>query len=130
MTNLPYHFLTRVYQSHETIPLQQSFTSSPCTTAQPTKEAIAFSQMNRALRVSRTSTGSSQGMKITEMFEKNDYPIHTIEKSKKRGRENRTQNQYKNVPSDGLLRLPYISDGISRKVRKNVKKSGLNIHVA
>ena len=96
-----------------------------------TKEAIAFSQMNRALRVSSTSTGSSQSMKITEMLEK-DYPSHTVEKFKKRATErNRTQHhQRKNAPSNGLLKLPYISDEISRKVRKIVKKSGLNVRVA
>ena len=76
---------------------------------------------------------SSQGMKkIIEMLEKNDYPTHTIKKSKKRATEsNRTQQQQKkNAPRDGILRLPYISNEISRKVRKIVKKSGLNVRVA
>ena len=98
-----------------------------------TKEAIAFSQMNRALRVSSTSTGSSQGMKkIAEMLGKNDYPTHTIEKSKKRATErSRTQqHRKKNDHRDGILRLPYISDEVSRKVRKIVQKSGLNVRIA
>ena len=85
--------------------------------------------LNRALQISSTSTGSSQG--IREMLE-NDYPTHTIEKSKKRAieRSRKQQHRKKNDHRDGILRLPYISDEVSRKVRKIVQKSGSNVHIA
>ena len=65
--------------------------------------------MNNALQVSSTSTGSSWGIeKMRRMLEKNDYPTHRIEKSKKRATErNRTQQpQKKKTCGDGILRLP------------------------
>lgn len=50
-----------------------------------TKVAVASSQMNRALRVSSTSAGSSRSTeKIALMLENNGYPNDMIVKSKKR----------------------------------------------
>ena len=66
------------------------------------------------------------------MLEKNDYPNDTIMKSKKRAtNRNSTQHQRKErTARDGILSLPYISEEITCQVRKTVKKSGLNIHIA
>lgn len=46
-----------------------------------TKEAVALSQMNRAMRDSSTTAGSSRGIeKISQMLERNDYPTDVIER--------------------------------------------------
>ena len=87
------------------------------------------------MRVSSTTAGSSRGIeKISQMLERNDYvyPTDVIERSKKGAiQRNRTQHQEKGKTSrDGVLCLPYISDEVTRRVRKIVKKSGLNIHIA
>ena len=89
--------------------------------------------MNRAIRVSSTTVGSNRGIeKISQMLERNDYPTDAIERSKKRAiQRNRSQHQRKEKTCrDGVLCLPYISDEVTRRVRKIVKKSGLNIHIA
>jgi hypothetical protein len=97
-----------------------------------TKEAVAFSQTNRALRVSNTTAGSNRGLeKIAQMLE-NAYPTETIERSKKKAiQRNRTQQQPKEkIHRDGVLSLPYVSVEVTCRVRKAVKMSGLNVHIA
>ena len=71
------------------------------------------------------------------MLEKNDYPTDTctIEKSKKSKKgsiqRNGTLHQQKGKTyRDGVLSLPYIADEVTWRVRKAVKRSGLNIHIA
>ena len=98
-----------------------------------TKVAVASSQMNRALRVSSTSAGSSRNTeKIALMLENNGYPNDMIVKSKNRATQRSIgQHQRKiRTAKDGVLSLPYISEEITRRVRKAVVKSGLNIHIA
>ena len=98
-----------------------------------TKDTVASSQMNRALQVSSMTAGSSRSTeKIATMLEKNDYPTDMIVKSKKRATQRSSgQHQWKERTAKiGVLSLPYISEEVTHRVRKAVKKSGLNIHIA
>ena len=98
-----------------------------------TKVAVASSQMNRALRVSSASAGSSRSTEtIALMLENNGYPNDMIVKSKKRATQRSSgQHQRKNrTAKDGVLSLPYISEEVTHRVRKAVVKSGLNIYIA
>ena len=91
------------------------------------KDAIAQSQLQRALQVSNTPSGSTKGvMKMTSTLEKNDYLANTITRAQKRA--NVTKKQRKMTMMD--LTLLYISDDISFKIRRVVNKSGLNIRIA
>ena len=93
------------------------------------KDAIAQSQLQRALRVSNTPSGSTRSVtKMTSMLEKNSYPVNTITRARKRA--NNTREKRKMDDYDGFLTLPYVSDEISYKIKRAVKKSGLNIRIA
>ena len=97
------------------------------------KEAIAFSQMTRVLRVSSSTAGGNKGTeKSSQMLENNDYPTNIIEKLKKRATQrSRTQYQRKEETwGNEVLHLSYILDEITWRVRNTVKRSGLDIRIA
>ena len=64
---------------------------------------------------------------MTSMLEKNGYPTNTITRAQKRVKA--TKEQQKKADCDGFLTLLYISDEISYKIKRVVKKSGLNIRI-
>ena len=94
------------------------------------KDVIAQSQLQRALRISNTPSGSTRSvMKMTSMLKKNGYPVNTITRAQKRAKAS-SKEQQKTDDYDGFLTLPYILDEISFKIKRAVKKSGLNIRIA
>ena len=61
------------------------------------------------------------------MVEKNGYPTSTITRAQRRAKATKER---KTVDYDSFLTLPYISDEISYKIKRAMKKSGLNIQIA
>ena len=93
------------------------------------KDATAQSQLQRALRVFNTPSWSTRIVKTTSTLEKNGYPVNTITRVRKRANTCTTKEKPKD-DYDKLLTLPCISDEISFKIKRAVKKSGLNIWIA
>ena len=60
--------------------------------------------------------------------EKNGYPTNTITRAQIRAKA--TKRHLKKFDYDGFLTLLFILDEISQKIKRIVKKSGLNIRIA
>ena len=97
-----------------------------------TKNAMVYSQISKATRVLSTQAGSGRGAKeVVRMLERNGYPTSTLIKIQKRAFSVCTshQNQGEMTHHDGVLCLPYISDALHYRVKRVVKRSGMNIHL-
>ena len=108
--------------------------------AMSTKTAVLTSQVKRAIRIGSDMITRKRGLdKVTALFRKNGYPKKLVEKHirKERGkrstgelsqktREERQQLNKKTV----YVRLPFISDNMSSKIKSVTRASGLPVKVA
>ena len=111
----------------------------PYTSAHPmqTKRSVLFAQLLRAKRLGSSVAAQERGMnKIESLFRSNGYPTKMIRKTKfvvqthNHRKPSQTQKGATKFADSTFICLPYIDDGLSRKIDSVVKNSGLQVRVA
>ena len=99
-----------------------------------TKKNTVRSQMLRAIRVSSPGLPRARSLKtIEDLFLKNGYPPHFVNKLKKEVLHQRSSRPSRPSRSDAppvYLVLPFVDDTLCRRVEGIVKASHLNVRVA
>ena len=91
------------------------------------KMAVATQQFRRASMLSSNAEGKQEGFeKIERLLRENDYPEEAIEKARKQSENPPKQREQE---STVLLRLPFASDKLHKRLAKEVKKLDFSPHV-
>ena len=98
------------------------------------KKSVLKAQLKRAVRLSSDATTRERSIKkVTDLFTLNGYPQRLVRASAAQAvsdTQRSTPHQNRRRHENTFVSLPFIDDGLTRKIQGTIRASGLRIQVA